>query len=146
MKGFTFLELMVVLAIAVLATALVLPRIGASSGAELDAAVRTIAAGLRQARGDSVASGRPVAVTLDLERKRLGLQGARTRALPESLDYQLFTARSEIASDSVAGVRFYPDGSSTGGRFTASDGRQERYIDVDWLTGRVRVLPPAEAG
>ncbi len=37
------------------------------------------------------------------------------------------------------GIRFYPDGSSTGGRVTLSlEGLQMR-VDVEWLTGRVRI-------
>jgi general secretion pathway protein H len=145
MKGFTLLELMIVLAIAVLGAAIVVPRLASSSGAEIDAAARTIEAGFRQARGDAVATGAPVVVTLDLQRKRLG-RGAVSRPLPDSLDYRVYTARSEVASQTRAGVRFFPDGSSTGGRITATDGRSARHVDVDWLTGRVRVRDRVDAG
>ncbi|MGB8635652.1 MAG: type II secretion system protein GspH, partial [Rhodanobacteraceae bacterium] len=34
--------------------------------------------------------------------------------------------------------RFYPDGSSTGGRITVIRGQREWHINVSWLTGEVR--------
>ena len=37
-------------------------------------------------------------------------------------------------------IRFFPDGSSTGGRVTLMVGERSYAVDVDWLTGRVRVL------
>ncbi len=36
-------------------------------------------------------------------------------------------------------IRFYPDGSSTGGRNTGSSGEGKYLVDVDWLTGRVSI-------
>jgi general secretion pathway protein H len=41
--------------------------------------------------------------------------------------------------DKIAGIRFLPDGSSTGGRITVAVGEFEQLIDVDWVTGRVTV-------
>lgn len=144
MKGFTLLELLVVIAVLAFVTALAVPRLGGSTAAEMDAAVRVISSGLRHARSEAVTRGEPVRVVVDLENKRIG-DRARMRPLPRSLDYRLVTARSEQLGESVGNVRFFPDGSSTGGRITASDGRAERVIDVDWLTGRVRVIRAGRA-
>jgi general secretion pathway protein H len=36
-------------------------------------------------------------------------------------------------------IRFNPDGSSTGGRISLSDGGRRIAVGVDWLTGRVAV-------
>jgi general secretion pathway protein H len=53
----------------------------------------------------------------------------------------LLPAGTELAEDGLgeAGLMFFPNGTSTGGRvvLAASDGR--RAVDVDWLTGRVTV-------
>ena len=60
-------------------------------------------------------------------------------ALPKDIELKLFTAQSEILSDTRGGIRFYPDGSSTGGRITVASGERKYLVDVDWLTGRVSI-------
>ena len=40
---------------------------------------------------------------------------------------------------SVRTIRFYSDGSSTGGRITVASGERKYLVDVDWLTGRVSI-------
>ena len=44
-----------------------------------------------------------------------------------------------MSSDKRGAIRFYPDGSSTGGRITVSSGERKFLVDVDWLTGRVSI-------
>jgi general secretion pathway protein H len=53
----------------------------------------------------------------------------------------LITAQSEQANESVGAIRFYPDGSSTGGRIDLSSDDVRYVIDVSWLTGTVMVTP-----
>jgi len=151
-RGFTFFELLLVLAIIATTAVVVVPRLGASPRADLEAATRVLAAGFRQGRSQAVTTGEQVVVVLDLDRKQFSLQGgvgvrapARVRALPRAVAYELFTARSEQRSKSQAGIRFYPDGTSTGGRITATAGQHQRLVDVDWLTGMIRIYTP-EAG
>jgi general secretion pathway protein H len=154
--GFTLFELLLVLAILATTAVVVVPRLAPSPGADVDAASRIVVAGLRQARSRAVTRGEEVVVMVDLERKRFTMQSGpigsetesssrRERALPGGVDYRLFTAQQEQVSEHLAGVRFYPDGSSTGGRVTAVAGKHERLIDIDWLTGQIRVTRP-EAG
>jgi general secretion pathway protein H len=52
---------------------------------------------------------------------------------------KLLTAQTEVESDHRGSIRFYPDGSSTGGRITVSSGERQYLVDVDWLTGRVAI-------
>lgn len=149
-RGFTLLELLVVLALMAVIAVVALPRLGASPRADVEAAARTLAAGLRQARSRAVTTGRSVALTVDLGARRMRLDEAgeggqirvyRSRGLPDAVDIRLYTAVSEQKSNKVAGIRFFPDGTSTGGRVTASSGSHERLVDIDWLTGKVRILP-----
>jgi len=140
--GFTLLELLVALAILAAAAALTLPAISGGDGVRVEAASRTLAAALRETRSTAMAYSRPSAFTLDLARRtfRAGKQAA-PRSLPGELSFTLDTARSELASDQVGSIRFFPDGSSTGGRITISArGAGPAFVDVDWLTGRVRIL------
>jgi general secretion pathway protein H len=140
-RGFTLLELLLVLVIAAAGYALVVSvGSGGVSGAELKSAARAVAAGLREARGAAIASQEPAALTLDLERRSMEVDGGRRpRSLPQRLDLKLYTAQSEILDGKRGAIRFYPDGSSTGGRVTLASGARTFLVDVDWLTGRVTI-------
>jgi general secretion pathway protein H len=140
-RGFTLLELLLVLVIAAASYALVVRfNAGGVSGAELKSAARAVAAGLRDARGTAIASQESAALTLDLEHRSMEVSGGRrSRALPQRLDVKLYTAQSEIVDDKRGAIRFYPDGSSSGGRVTLAAGERKLLVDVDWLTGRVSI-------
>ena len=51
--------------------------------------------------------------------------GAARARCPQRLDLKLYTAQSEIVDDKRGAIRFYPDGSSTGGRVTLASGERE---------------------
>jgi general secretion pathway protein H len=139
--GFTLIEVIVVLVIGAIAYALVLgvPMRGASIY-DLKSAARTLASGLRQAQTTAMATRRDTLLTLDMDAREFVVPGvADARKLPQSIDLKLYTAQSEVASEKRGSIRFYPDGSSTGGRITVSSGERKFLVDVDWLTGRVSI-------
>ncbi len=139
--GFTLLELIIVLAIGAIVYAVILggPLRGASS-ADLKYAARTLASGLRQAQASAMATRRDAVLTLDVDSREFTLPGDREpRKLPDGIDFKLFTAQTEVASPRRGSIRFYPDGSSTGGRITVAAGERKYLVDVDWLTGRVSI-------
>lgn len=139
--GFTLLEIIIVLAIgaAIYALLLGVPLSGGSA-ANLKAAARTLAAGLREAQTTAMATRRDATLTLDLESREFLVAGEKEpRKLPDGVDLKLYTAESEVTSSRTGAIRFYPDGSSTGGRITVSSGKREFLVDVDWLTGRVSI-------
>jgi general secretion pathway protein H len=139
--GFTLLEIIVVLALATIFYALVLSvPFGKASAADLKAAARTLAAGLRTVQTQAMATRRDAVLTLDVEAREYVLTGdPEVRRLPDRIDLKLYTAQSEVASERKASIRFYPDGSSTGGRITVYSGERKYLVDVDWLTGRVSI-------
>ena len=140
-RGFTILELLVVLVIGAIAYSLVLgvPFRGASV-ADLKAAARTLASGLRQAQSTAMATRRDALLTIDLEAREFQVTGIdATRSLPKDLEISLYTAQQEVSSEKKGSIRFYPDGSSTGGRITLAVKERKYLVDVDWLTGRVSI-------
>ena len=140
--GFTLLEILIVLVIGVLLVALVPPLLSGMSGAtELRGAARQLAAGLRNARNEAVTRQQEAVLTLDLERRRFGVTGdPREIALPESVALKLYTAQSELLDSTTGGIRFFPDGSSTGGAITVSGPKLAYRVNVDWLTGTVAIV------
>lgn len=122
--------------------ALAVPMISAGMpGTELKGAARQLAAGLRQARSQAVTRKVESTLTLDVEKRNFKVSGdQRQYALPAKLDISLFTAQSELLPDKIGAIRFYPDGSSTGGRITVTSGDRKYDVNVDWLTGQVTIL------
>ncbi|MCU0893799.1 MAG: GspH/FimT family pseudopilin [Rhodospirillales bacterium] len=142
--GFTLFEVLVVLAIVGLVTAVVAPVLFRGlAGTEARTVAREIAAALRQARGEAVAHNTDVAVTFDLSRRAYAVERSRPRPVPDGVAMELYAASAEQLDAAVGGIRFFPDGSSTGGQVTIGDGEARYAIDVDWLTGRVSIGEPA---
>lgn len=139
--GFTLLEVIIVLALGALiyATVLSVP-FGKASAADLKAAARSLASGLRTAQSTAMATRRDALLTVDMEsREYLASGEQQAHTLPKSIELKLYTAQTEVTSERRGSIRFYPDGSSTGGRITVSSGERKYLVDVDWLTGRVAI-------
>lgn len=140
--GFTLLELLVVLLLLAMVYGLAMPMFSAGQPAtELKGAARQLAAGLRQARSQAVKRKEEAVLMLDVEKRNFVVSGDRRRYnLPAKLDFTLFTAQSDLQPGGVGAIRFYPDGSSNGGRITVAAGARKYEINVDWLTGQVTVV------
>ncbi len=143
-RGFTLIELVVVLAVAALLMTVVPPLISAAlPGVELKAAARRTAATLRLARETAIRTGMDTVLVVDVEERLLELPGFRTVSLPRRLRVKLDAAQREMLDDQRGAIRFFPDGSSTGGviLLARGDAREDSgfQVGVNWLTGRVRM-------
>jgi general secretion pathway protein H len=140
-RGFTLLELLVVLAI-VGVMLLFIPGflLRSQPGLDVDAAARGIADALREARSEAMLRNRDQRFALDVE-ERLFRAGAGQRPvrLDRSIEVTFQTARSELMSESIGQIRFFADGSSTGGRIGLARNGRHATVTVDWLTGGVAV-------
>lgn len=141
-SGFTLLELLVVLALLAMSYALIPPMFSVGgSTAELKAGARQVAAGLRKARSQAIVGRDEVTLTLNVESRSFLLSGdTQSRSLPRQAEISVYTDQGEVVDADTAAIRFYPDGSSTGGRVTLAMGERKFHIDVDWLTGQVEIL------
>ena len=135
-QGFTLVEFLAVLLLLATAFAIALPALTAGSVSEIRAAARTVAAGLRQTRERAIATNRAVVMRVDVENRRIGMDN-RSHQLPKRVRVGLVTARGERIDGTRGAIRFFPDGSSTGGRVTLATDSRSILVDVDWLTGRV---------
>ena len=140
-QGYSLLEVIVVIVIIGLSYTL-LPKMVFSgvTGAELRSNVRAIATGLRLTRDAAINTRREAVLTLDLESREFTVQNdTKVHKLHDKLDVKLYTSQADLITDKVGTIRFYPDGSSNGGRVTVSAGGRVFEVDVDWLTGRVSI-------
>ncbi|MFO7553083.1 MAG: GspH/FimT family pseudopilin [Haliea sp.] len=142
LRGFTLLELTVVIAIALLLTGIAVPLIGDRlPGMKFNSAIHRIATHARLARNIAISSNTPVRLIIDVGGRhyRLSVE-PEGHSLPEEFTISLYAPRVEQLNDQVGAILFYGDGSSSGGRVTISDGARQRSVDVQWLTGRVSIL------
>ncbi|WP_036269252.1 GspH/FimT family protein [Methylocaldum szegediense] len=137
--GFTLLEMLLALAVAAALTAIAVPNLTPLlNRAQLTAAARDIASGLRYARGQALAGAREAIFELDVNRKAYRVSGRQKPfSLPDGVRLSLYTAEQEAGEDGIGSIRFFPDGSSTGGRVTLEAAGKKRLVDVNWLTGEV---------
>jgi general secretion pathway protein H len=140
--GFSLIELLLVIIIIAAGSVMIVRFVGGGTPTwELKGGARKVAAAMRMARSDALTTRKETTVTIDLERREFLVSGdSRTHALPPRAEVKLFTADQEVISQTQGAIRFYGDGSSTGGRVTISEGERKFEVDVDWLTGRVRIL------
>ncbi len=59
--------------------------------------------------------------------------------IPETIDLTVVTAQTELTGGGAASIRFFGDGSSTGGRVTLERGNAAWKIDINWLTGQIEL-------
>jgi general secretion pathway protein H len=138
--GFTLIELVVVIAILGLALALIAEH-GPMRSAALTGkgAAADLAQGLRETRARAIAENRPVGLTVDIANHRWNIAGRPAQPLPPDFAVSVLTAEGEARDENVAEIAFEPDGSSTGGRIALTGGERKYDVDVDWLTGNVRL-------
>ncbi|HEV7367823.1 GspH/FimT family pseudopilin [Arenibaculum sp.] len=140
--GFTLMELLVSLAVLGLVLALVPGLLPDSrSSANVETVARGIEAGLRLARSEAMSDNRPVGFVLDMVARSYGIEGGPWRPVPDGIVVETVTAQAETLGKGAIGIRFNPNGSSTGGRITVTDGVRHHRVSVDWLTGRISAVP-----
>jgi general secretion pathway protein H len=139
-NGFTLIELLVVLLIFGLLVSLAPPAFKrVLPGLELKSGARELAAVFRESRNRAIRDNRATAVVIDVQEKIYQVEG-RSFPLPQTFEIQLFTAESERLSETTGRIRFFPDGTSTGGRVTLESDDTAYYIVADWLSGRVEIV------
>ncbi|HET9032431.1 MAG TPA: GspH/FimT family pseudopilin [Dokdonella sp.] len=142
-KGFTMIELIVVIVlIGIVASVVTFSFTRTLAGARIQAASNDLVAGLRYTRGQAIVKGEQKVLLLDLEKNTWLAPGKEERKLPEGMILRLTTAQQELTSDKAGGIRFFPDGSSTGGNIAVVLGDREWKINVGWLTGEVTLDKP----
>ena len=140
-RGFTLIEILVVLAILGLTVGLVAARGPARSQAlDLRSGADQVARSLRLARSQAIAGNRDVAFTLDLARRSFHVGDGPWQALPPAIELGMVTANGAADAPAQGGIVFAPDGGATGGRVRLATANRVLIIAVDWLSGRVAVV------
>lgn len=142
LRGFTLVELLAVVALIGLSLALIAGLIGGGmENARVRAASKDLIAALRSTRSQAVVERTAKVLVLDVEKRAYQAAGGDWVELPQGMELSMLTAAQEQIDDTVAQIRFFPDGSSTGGNIELRRGEAVWRIDIAWLTGEVRLHP-----
>jgi len=139
-SGFTLLEMLAVILLIGIAVAAV--SVSVSQGlasARVRAASSELAGALRATRAQAIVRGEEM--YFDVDTRANSYDGAKRKnvALPKGLRISITSAKEDQPNAHTGRIRFFPDGSSTGGRITLQSGQRQWHIEVSWLTGQVRV-------
>jgi general secretion pathway protein H len=137
--GFTLFELLVVMVVLTMAVAAVSTLMrGPSSGTRVKAAALLAASRLRDLRSAAMATGSDRVATVDVGERVIRFSDGRSPLdLGRSIAVAITGADSERRSPTMAGIRFFPNGSSTGATIDLRSERQAYEVRINWLTGRV---------
>ena len=138
-RGFALYELILALAIMGMVAIVVVPRLARAPGpVEIRTAAEEIAALFRIDRNLSLRSGRPVISKVDVERGIVFGGSGEVVEIPRGIRFT-FVQSDRERDQAGGGIRFLPDGRSSGGVLTLSRQDFSYRISVNWLTAGVRV-------
>jgi general secretion pathway protein H len=148
MHGFTLIELIVALAVAgLLLVAVPVSLSRAYDASEYRATVRQVLAGLKSARHQAMRTGAETVFAMHTEQRRFGSGTEMQHAFPDSLTVGMVVAEQDIDADGTGRIRFYPDGSATGGSIDIlRDNGVGVRLRVDWMLGRISQFPIESEG
>lgn len=144
-RGFTLIEIIVVIGLIGLTFALVSVSVGEGlTGAKVRAASRDLVAALRYTRTQAIVKRESQTLTLNVDERSYITPGRSSVELPKQMEMKMLTAASEQVGEGVGRIRFFPDGSSTGGHIDLIRGDVVWGIDIAWLTGEVTLRENTE--
>ena len=143
LKGFSLLELLVVMVIMSLLFTLVPPLLsGALPSLTLKATTNDVLQDLKFIRNIAVLQGRKTQVIIDAG-DRSYLSGERNHGkpqiLPKDIDIEAKDTGLQDADTHNPVIAFFADGSSSGGVITLKNKDKAYSIIVDWITGGVTI-------
>jgi general secretion pathway protein H len=137
--GFTLVELLVALTIVALMMAAVPAIVAGLPSIRLRTAADDMVATLRELHQQAIRRGETTELILDAAARayRTSTDPA-PRRLPPIVAELGFKSTAVVSSGGNTNIRFFADGSATGGAVLFKNGELLAAIKVDWLTGRVR--------
>jgi type II secretion system protein H len=135
-RGFTLIEIVVVLAILGLVLAVVLPNLGPSTETvELRAAASELRALLRSTRSSAITANRDLVIVIDDAGRSFVLDGARQPFRSTGF------AEQRLHVEPPGKLVFYATGGASGGRLTIRSRRAEQVLEIDSVSGQVALAP-----
>jgi len=136
--------LAVIILIGIAAAAVSISVTHGLASARINAAAGELAAALRATRTQAIVHGEQRIFQVNTGNGTYRGADQRDVRLPKGLELSVTSAAGDQSAGDVARIRFFPDGSSTGGRITLRSGQREWHVNVSWLTGAITLFDTAE--
>ncbi len=145
-NGFTLLEMLaVILLIGIAVAAVSISVTQGLASARVRAASSELAGALRATRAQAIVRGQDQNFDIDTRANSYRNVKQKDVRLPKGLHVSITSAKADQPNEHTGRIRFFPDGSSTGGRITLQSGKRQWHVNVSWLTGEVRVVDTVAA-
>ena len=141
-QGFTLIEIVIVILLLSLILGLVSPTIiNSIQRSKLNKVGSDLVAAIRYTRAQALIKNEEQGITFDLAESTYQIPVKnKVVNVPKLFDMKLITAATESDSDTTGTIRFFPDGSSTGGRITLKGENKTWVVNIAWLTGNVELI------
>jgi general secretion pathway protein H len=142
-KGFTLLELMMVMAIIAISSAIIIPRISSSEGKIFRTQVSTLLATLNYNRRTAVITNQFSEMTLFAyhSSSKIPLKKGDWRSQGADLIWQ--SGQKKTHNKNIL-LRFFPQGGATGGTIILRQGKYDEKIQIDVITGKVSIAQSSD--
>jgi general secretion pathway protein H len=138
--GFTLLEMLaVILLIGIAAAAVAVSVTQGLASARVSAASGELAAALRATRTQAIVHGDEHTFDVNIRDNTYRADDGAPVRLPSGMRIGITSAREDQVNGFTGRIRFFPDGSSTGGHITLQREQRQWRVNVSWLTGAVSV-------
>lgn len=138
-SGFTLIEIMVAFTIGILLVGLTMPAMMKMyDSMKYRDAVRTVVTALHSTRYAAMSRGKPVDLIVIPAERQFSIGQGEAKQLSESISLTVHAAREVSHGEGTAVIRFYPDGSASGGSIdVVHDSGKAVRVRVDWLLGKL---------
>ncbi len=139
--GFTLIEVIVVMVmIAVLAGMVASGMTDSLRKSKIRAVSKNLVSAMRYTRGQAVVKHEQKTISFNVEDKTYQAPRKKVVHIPDEIDINVYTADSEVADETRGSIRFFSDGSSTGGWVKLTHKNKIWKINVNWLTGEISMI------
>lgn len=135
------MELLIVLAIIALASAVLIPRIGHNDGKLYQVQLRTLSNVLNYNRRNAVILNRPFTMNVfpyqEADEQTKSAQAIKKGDWRSQGAVMQWQTGSKIVSDKAFKITYFPQGGATGGVIRLQQGRFIAHLTIDGITGKV---------
>jgi prepilin-type N-terminal cleavage/methylation domain-containing protein len=144
-RGFTFVEMSVVIMVIAIFSALAVPNIASTiDGGRHRAFRHSVLTMIREARVEAVSSKQTVAMSYTDDGFQLTVNDENDQesviksvAKVDGVDASHFTTEGQETADSSWRCAFYPDGTNDGGSFEFDEGSDSQTVTINKRDGRI---------
>lgn len=136
-RGFSLLELVMVMAVLAVAALVLLPRWQNRQNRGLTTQVESIHRALQEAKLQAMVSGKPQFFIWNPDTREWAV-GSTSGRVDSNVQVVMIYGQTGNTLATPARIGFYPEGVSTGGRLRFTTQTHTTQLEVDWLTGQTR--------